>query len=773
MAFYGNENKENIITLTSFLGASEDFFVLVDKQSGTIYVYNQEWGVYYSGDRLVGTIKYNQETKSYSPMDYNDENGWRIWLNARGYEKNWFDNPVILNQVIDHAIKLSTKQNIEEGEITQDVYPQIEDILPERTKENTVEIEEVDPTDETTDDKIENNTTSPEKVENMNKDELEKERMIIAGDANNDGIADPPTEQRMAAYRQLIEDGPQGAEWDRYIAALKKLYPELESVNRISDAELEGKSYEEQWAIRARRAELRTGNSDLSKGDTLENFSKTSKLKLALADPCKNNFFESISNNLNTFLTRVTGGLNGVIGTANSVLNFSNELTSTAKAILGTSKSFISQMGDFLQAKIQTFIKMGLQKMATFLFATSFTPLDGLLKVMALNVSAINPVGMIMKVVGCLTSKVGDVLKDVVQDMLSNMVGQVVNGVTCAVEQFVGGLTNKITSVMDSIVGPFIRPVEKLFSLIGFGFGSIKGLLGKGFNIMNQIGNLLKCGSNKTKNCPTSSYIIDQGTAPQKSPNQQQSIINRTFDKGSQKLANVQDSLNDFDKGVGEWEIFGSKVKEGKNVDRCNTSANIFKCGAPKLEFIGGDGEGAVGKVLLGRVIDKFDPTNLRKDVKSVASIIGVEMEFPGEGYTKAPIVAFTDSCEQGYGAYGRAVIGQDRTKPTFGQITDVIIISEGVNYPTGDNEEVYVDKILVEDGGSGYSMDDNIDDFEICGVDENGGITSICPNNKAYRSLPQLNITSVKGNGAILRPIMTTKRRETVPQMEIDCVTT
>ena len=153
MAFYGNENKENIITLTSFLGASEDFFVLVDKQSGTINVYNQEWGVYYSGDRLVGTIKYNQETKSYSPMDYNDENGWRIWLNARGYEKNWFDNPVILNQVIDHAIKLSTKQNIEEGEITQDVYPQIEDILPERTKENTVEIEEVDPTD----DKIENN----------------------------------------------------------------------------------------------------------------------------------------------------------------------------------------------------------------------------------------------------------------------------------------------------------------------------------------------------------------------------------------------------------------------------------------------------------------------------------------------------------------------------------------------------------------------------------------------------------------------------------------
>ena len=77
MAFYGDESKKNLITLCSAVGACEDFFVLVDKQSGTIYVFNQEWGVYYSGDRLVGTIKYNQETKSYSPMNYNDENPYK------------------------------------------------------------------------------------------------------------------------------------------------------------------------------------------------------------------------------------------------------------------------------------------------------------------------------------------------------------------------------------------------------------------------------------------------------------------------------------------------------------------------------------------------------------------------------------------------------------------------------------------------------------------------------------------------------------------------
>ena len=105
-----------------------------------------------------------------------------------------------------------------------------------RKKEEERIAKENGETDETTDDKIKEKEdevkTSPEKVENMNEAELEKERMIIAGDANNDGKPDPPTEQRMAAYKQLIEDGPQGAEWDLYIKALKRLYPELENYYR-------------------------------------------------------------------------------------------------------------------------------------------------------------------------------------------------------------------------------------------------------------------------------------------------------------------------------------------------------------------------------------------------------------------------------------------------------------------------------------------------------------------------------------------------------------
>ena len=84
-------------------------------------------------------------------------------------------------------------------------------------------------------------------------------------------------------------------------------------------------------------------------------------------------------------------------------------------------------------------------------------------------------------------------------------------------------------------------------------------------------------------------------------------------------------------------------------------------------------------------------------------------------------------------------------------------MISEGENYPTGEQTDVFVDKIVVEKGGSGYKLNEMAGDFEICGVDENGSITKVCTNDKAYRS-PPTNIRS-NGSGAILTPVMT--RRE------------
>ena len=42
--------------------------------------------------------------------------------------------------------------------------------------------------------------------------------------------------------------------------------------------------------------------------------------------------------------------------------------------------------------------------------------------------------------------------------------------VTQVVEDVIGGLTNKMTNMIDSIVGPFLNPINSLFSIIGQGF---------------------------------------------------------------------------------------------------------------------------------------------------------------------------------------------------------------------------------------------------------------------------------------------------------------
>jgi hypothetical protein len=219
----------------------------------------------------------------------------------------------------------------------------------------------------------------------------------------------------------------------------------------------------------------------------------------------------------------------------------------------------------------------------------------------------------------------------------------------------------------------------------------------------------------------------------------------------------------------------------------CNTG-NVFKCGLPKVSIFGGNGEGAVGDVILGNFIQEFDTAvaetefvvdgerqqvgPILDDVKSTASIIGVDIKYPGEGYTKEPIVRFEDNCKQGYGAYGKAIIDKDPNSPSFGQLIDVLIVSQGENYPADAPEDVYVKRIVVEDGGSGYKMDDKVGDFEICGLGENGQITKVCTNDRAYRSIPSTTVQSETGSGAILTPIMTRRPRPMEVVTVIDCIT-
>ena len=479
--------------------------------------------------------------------------------------------------------------------------------------------------------------------------------------------------------------------------------------------------------------------------------------------------------------------LNGASGGLGSAFNMVDGLDTAVGEISEAMSGITTKLSTLLQEKLIDFVDTGLMAAKNFIFNKITNPIAALAQSNSFMTSAFKPISGLFGAFGCLGSTINKALKGTIKKLLTNMIQRgFINPAECAVEDFIGSLTSKISSVMDSIVGPLLGPINNLFSVVGKGFGSIKGVLQGGLNILGKVGGLLSCADGGGAGCHKQTiYRLGVGSVKNESDEKKQNSIINSFKKGAtKKLDNLIETL---DEKTGNIDVprIDPITKEPMEVT-CNTG-NILDCGLPRVEIFGGGGSGAAGDVILGNFIKELDEqvksipdpanpgknfTSLVEDVKVTASIIGVDIKYPGEGYTSEPLVSFVDNCDQGYGAYGRATIDKDPNSPTFGQLTGILMISEGENYPTGEEVDVFVDRIEVENGGSGYSLDDKIKDFEICGVDENGSITKVCPNDKAYRTLPPVNVESITGSGAILTPVMTTRRRQTGVTNVIDCIT-
>ena len=475
--------------------------------------------------------------------------------------------------------------------------------------------------------------------------------------------------------------------------------------------------------------------------------------------------------------------LNGASGGLGSAFNMVDGLDTAVGEISEAMSGITTKLSTLLQEKLIDFVDTGLMAAKNFIFNKITNPIAALAQSNSFMTSAFKPISGLFGAFGCLGSTINKALKGTIKKLLTNMIQRgFINPAECAVEDFIGSLTSKISSVMDSIVGPLLGPINNLFSIVGKGFGSIKGVLQGGLNILGKVGGLLSCADGGGGPChKQTTYKLGVGSVKNESDEKKQNSIVNSFKKGvNKKLDSLIETLDEKTQNI------ANIPSAQRDEVTCNTG-NILDCGLPRVEIFGGGGSGAAGDVILGNFIKELDEqvksipdpanpgknfTSLVEDVKVTASIIGVDIKYPGEGYTTEPLVSFVDNCDQGYGAYGRATIDKDPNSPTFGQLTGILMISEGENYPTGEEVDVFVDRIEVENGGSGYSLDDKIKDFEICGVDENGSITKVCPNDKAYRTLPPVNVESITGSGAILTPVMTTRRRQTGVTNVIDCIT-
>ena len=512
----------------------------------------------------------------------------------------------------------------------------------------------------------------------------------------------------------------------------------------------------------------------------------------------------------------LTKFLNGASGKLGGAFDMVSGLDTAVSEISESMSTLTTSMSSLLEDKLSEFVSTGLTAAKNFIFNKISNPLAAIAQNNSFLTSAFKPIGNLFGAFGCLGSTIKKALTNTVKNLLTNMIGKgFINPLECAVEDFIGTLTNKISGLMDGIIGPLIEPINKLFSIVGMGFGKVTDVLGKGLNIVNKLNGLLNCKESGAKCHEVESWTLNKGSQKPDSKKKKQNFISRAINKGNEKIGNLtgkldekiqnwdgvkridkfeeQKLLNEFKEknpNATEAEIEAERKKIQDSLPEftpdCNTG-NIFDCGLPRVQFFGGGGEGGAGSVILGNFIEELDTSisetevvvdgetqpvgSILEDVKVTGSILGVDMTYPGEGYTSEPLVSFVDNCDQGYGAYGRATIDKDPNSPTFGQITGVLMLSEGENYPTGEQVDVFVEKIVVEKGGSGYKLDDKIEDFEICGVAENGSITKVCTNDKAYRITPPTNIRS-NGSGAILTPVMTRRRRQSELITVIDCIT-
>ena len=481
-------------------------------------------------------------------------------------------------------------------------------------------------------------------------------------------------------------------------------------------------------------------------------------------------------------LTKFLEGASGKLGSAYDMVS---GLNTTVGEISESMSTLTTSMSSLLEDKLSEFVSTGLTAAKNHIFNKISNPLAAIAQNNAFLTSAFKPIGKMFGAFGCLGSTIKKALKNTIKNLLQNMIGKgFINPLECAVEDFIGTIASKISGMMNSIIGPLIEPINKLFSIVGMGFGKVTDVLGKGLNILNKLNGLLNCKESGATCHEVESWTLNKGATKPDSSKKKQNFISKSLDKMNSKIAGISSSLDDK---IKNWDDVERVDADGNPIDiECNTG-NIFDCGLPRVEFFGGGGEGGAGSVILGNFIQELDTAiaetevvvdgetqqvgSIVEDVKTTGSILGVDIKYPGEGYTSEPLVSFVDNCDQGYGAYGRATIDKDPNSPTYGQITGVLMISEGENYPTGEQTDVFVDKIVVEKGGSGYKLNEMAGDFEICGVDENGSITKVCTNDKAYRITPPTNIRS-NGSGAILTPVMTRRRRQSELITVIDCIT-
>ena len=373
------------------------------------------------------------------------------------------------------------------------------------------------------------------------------------------------------------------------------------------------------------------------------------------------------------------------------------------------------------------------------------------------QLSMVEPVLKIQDSIPCIVKNITDKLKLDVASLLTDFVNNVENFTDCIGDQFIGALFNDIIKGINTELEDGLKGVSAIFP-----DGNIENLLrDKAEGILGIAEIFDDCDvQNADFSGKTNGFLLGIGPLNINLENIAGDILN--IANAAQELKEAAASPGGVIGNLGLFDFMRPDVSTpgfSSTLSDCYTGPPL-NCSGIKINLFGGGGSGATGSPILGSIIsDTF--------AVQTASLIGINLQSGGSGYTSAPFVEITDTCRNGYGAVARAVVDYDPSSPTFQQVTDVYIVSSGTNYPVIEPEEgddgVYtVDHVVVVDAGQNYTQNDTVVDDKgnvyNMFLDEQGRIINVIPpdpstnNLEPYTTLPVMEVISNTGTGALLK---------------------
>ena len=396
----------------------------------------------------------------------------------------------------------------------------------------------------------------------------------------------------------------------------------------------------------------------------------------------------------------------------------------------------------------------------------------------AAQFAMIGPVMSIQDKMPCVVKKVTENLVGDVANLLTSFTNNVENFTDCIGDQFIGALFNDIIGGINNELAGVIGGVANIFPS-----GDIEGLLRSKADDLLGVANIFSdCDiPDADLGGKTNAWIIGGGPSGINLENIAGKVL--SIANAAQELKEVAASPGGVLGNLGVFDFMRPDVSTpgfSSQLSSCYTGPPL-DCAGIKINLFGGGGTGAVAVPLLGNIVkDTFG--------KKSAGLIGVRLLNAGLGYKSAPFVEIKDTCRKGYGAVARAIVDYDPQSPTYQQVTDVYVVSGGENYPVierePDDDGVYtVDHVAVVKPGKNYKptdkvIDDKGNEYEKF-LDEKGRFLNVIPPDPStndlepYDSLPELEVISETGTGALLKPQLTPRPsyQGEIKQV-IDCIT-